>query len=263
MTILKKLLTFFIRVANTFSLTAQLSLAVSDVAGEQGDVVEVGISISGFEEITSMQFSVNWDSTILDFRNIDNLTDMLNGFTEEEIGTLNAPAGAIRVIWFDSSVQGVSLPDDTQLFTLQFEIIRSGENSSISISNSPIVIEFSTADGSMVELAEVTGGMVNLSDNTTSLSYVIAPNGMSLHQNEPNPFSNTTNIKAIFPTVEDITFFVSDISGKVVYQNTFTSVQGENTISISRDILPVPGTYYYTVQSDRYQLSRKMILLPY
>lgn len=264
MTTLKKFLTFIVCVASTLSLTAQLSLDLSDISGSKGELVDVEVRVNGFQDIASMQFSVNWDSTVLAFKSIDNLTDLLPSFSENEIGILEVSSGSFRVAWFDSSVQGISVADSTQLFTVQYEIIGDpGANSNILISGSPIPIEFTTKDGNLVELGETTGGNITIPGNSTSLGYVIAPNGMALHQNEPNPFSSITRIKAVFPTVEEINFFVSDISGKVVYQNTFTSVQGENTIDISRNIFNTSGTYYYTVQSERYHLSRKMILLPY
>ena len=85
--IIKKLLLLSITyVLLVLPLSAQLSLAVSNVNGEKGQIVEVGIGIAGFEEISSMQFSINWDSTILDFKSVENLTTVLPDFSEKEIG---------------------------------------------------------------------------------------------------------------------------------------------------------------------------------
>ncbi len=263
MTIKKLLLTLSICVVAALSLTAQLGLIISDVNGKKGEIVEVDISVSGFSEITSMQFSVNWDSTILDFQSVENISENLPGFTEREIGTVEAPSGAIRVAWFDNTIQGISVADSTKLFTLKFEIISEvSVNSNISISGEPIVIEFTDSNGAAVELATIEGGEVAVPDNSTSVTYYPAPNGMELYQNEPNPFKSLTKVIAIFPSVESARFFITDISGKIVYQNNFQSVQGENTIEIRSDLLKTPGTYYYTLQSEHYQLSRKMILIP-
>ncbi len=244
-------------------LSAQLSLAVSDVSGDKGQIVEVGIAVTGFEEISSMQFSINWDSTVLDFKAIENLTTVLPDFTEKEIGLVETTSGAIRVAWFDNSISGISIPNGTQLFSIKFEIIGgAGTNSAITISDTPIVIEFTNLEGQMIELSEVIGGTITIPDNLTATTFLTALNGMKLYQNEPNPFKAVTKINAILPSVADVQFFITDISGKIVYQNNFISVQGENTIVIERQLLDASGTYYYTVQSEHYQLSKRMILVP-
>ena len=263
MTIKKLLFTLLIGALSVLPLSAQLSIAVSDITGEKGQIVEAGISIAGFQDISSMQFSINWDSTVLAFKAVENLTDVLPDFTEKEIGLVETASGAIRVAWFDNTISGISIPDNTQLLTLKFEILgEEGTNSAITITSQPIVIEFTNLDGDLVELAEIEVGNITVPDNTTSISFLTASNGMELHQNEPNPFKVATKIKAILPLVADVQFYITDISGKIVYQNNFTSVEGENTIVIDRQDLDVSGTYYYTLQSEHYQLSRKMILVP-
>lgn len=263
MTVKKLLLTFSICISTVLSLTAQLGLSISDANGEKGQTIEVDVRVSGFSDITSMQFSVNWDSTILNFQSIEGLTEDLPGFTEKEIGLVEAPAGAIRVAWFDNTIQGISIPDSTKLFTIKFEVISTAAvTSNITISGDPIVIEFTDSNGATVELASIEEGEIIVPDNTTSIAYGPAPNGMELGQNEPNPFTSITKVTAILPSASAVQFFITDISGKIVYQNNFQSVQGENTIAIRSEFLKTPGTYYYTLQSEHYQLSRKMILLP-
>jgi len=263
MTIKKLFLLSITYVLLALPLSAQLSLAVSDVSGDKGQIVEVGIGITGFEDISSMQFSINWDSTILDFKAVENLTTILPDFTEKEIGLVETGSGVIRVAWFDNSISGITIPNGTQLFTIKFEIIgEAGANSAITISDQPIVIEFTNLEGQLVELSEVTGGMITVPDNITSTTFLTALNGMKLYQNEPNPFKAVTKIKAILPNIADTQFFITDISGKIVYQNNFISVQGENTIVIERQLLDASGTYYYTLQSEHYQLSKRMILVP-
>ena len=263
MTIKKGLIALILCILTSMALQAQIALNLTDIVGQQGQTVEVDVNVSGFSDVTSMQFSINWDSTILDFRSVGNLTDLLPGFTTNEIGIVDVAAGAIRVAWFDNTISGISTPDDTNLFTLTFELIGgAGTNSSITISDTPIVIEFTALDGSTIELEAVNGGTISIPGNTTSTTFLTAPNGMELYQNEPNPFYTVTTIKAILPTAEDVQFFITDVSGRIVYQNNFKSVQGENTIEIKSDLLVTSGNYYYTLQNERYQLSRKLILLP-
>lgn len=263
MTIKKGLLALVLCTLTSVVLQAQLAITLSDITGEAGQTVEVDVSVSDFVDITSMQFSLNWDSTVLDFKSIGNLTDVLPTFSDNEIGLMETAAGAIRVAWFDGSTLGVSVPDGTKLFTITLQIIgEAGVNSNITVSNSPIVIEVTSSDGAVLDSLGVMGGVVTIPEDITSTTFFVAPNGMELHQNEPNPFFTITRIKAILPTAHEVQFFITDVSGKIVYQNNFKSVQGENTIEIRSDLLATSGTYYYTLQDEHYQLSRRLILLP-
>ena len=163
---------------------------------------------------------------------------MLPAFSDNEIGLMETSSGAIRVAWFDGSTLGVSVPDDTKLFTLSLQIIgEAGTNSNITISNSPIVIEVTSSDGTQLDSLGVTGGTVTIPGDITSSTFFAAPNGMELYQNEPNPFYTVTRIKAMLPTSHEVQFFITDVSGKIVYQNNFKSVQGENTIEIKSCLL--------------------------
>ncbi|MEM6320068.1 MAG: cohesin domain-containing protein [Bacteroidota bacterium] len=261
MTFKRLTLTLITCVLAIISMVAQITLKLSDVTAAKGQTVDVSVSVSGFTDITSMQFSVNWDSTVLAFQGVENLSEVLPAFTEKEIGVVEATSGAIRVAWFDNTLRGVTAPDDTELFTLKFEVIaEAGTSSSVTITNTPIVIEFTSTD-SMLGAPEIEEGMLTVPVLSTSINEQLAPNGMQLYQNEPNPFSTLTNIMAIIPVAETMQFYVTDVTGKVVYQQTFKSIQGENTITISRQQLPSAGTYFYTLQGDEYRLSRKMMLL--
>lgn len=262
MTIRKILIPLCVCLLGCLPLQA-LSIAVSDAAGEKGQVVDVSVSVTGFTTVVGMQFSINWDSTALSFQSIENLTEQLPQFSDKEIGLVGASSGAIRVAWIDNSTNGVSLPDNAVLFHLKFELIGDiGSTNGVMITGNPISIEFSGPDGNVLEIEELVEGQITIPDPSTSIDYVESTNGTQLFQNEPNPFKTSTKITLTFSKVEQITFFITDALGKVVYKERLRPIQGENTIEIRRSTLPTPGTYYYTLQSEHYQLSKKMILLP-
>jgi hypothetical protein len=250
-----------------FALTAvnaiaQLSILVSDATGNIGDEVEVGVKVINFDQIASMQFSVNWDSSALEFKAIQQLTDSLPDFTNNQVGLLETKSGLLRIAWLDNTLNGVSLPDSALLFSLKYKIIgEQGSVSPIRITGSPTSIEFTNPDGVFIDV-ESLEGKITIPGTTTSLKYLEAQNGMQLYQNEPNPFKSSTTIKVLSSDVGLLQFLVTDISGKIIHQESFRSVQKERIIEIGRNILKTPGTYYYTLQSEQYRLTKKMILLP-
>ena len=261
---LKKIIFTLSLLVFTFCWTqAQIQLRASDATGEKGQVINVNIIISGFSEILGMQFSINWDTTVLAFKEVSNLTEKLPQFTDEEIGLAEVESGAIRVVWIDNSVNGVSLEDSTLLFTLKFELIGAyGTTSAIGFSGEPIAIEFIDTTGIARTDVALVEGLINILDNSTATLFLEAVNGMQLYQNDPNPFYLTTKITTHFSTAKPARFYISTIEGKVVYHTSFRATQGINTLEVERAFLKVPGIYFYTLQSGNYQLSKKMILLP-
>ena len=87
---------------------------------------------------------------------------------------------------------------------------------------------------------------------------VVAPNGMSLEQNYPNPFSDETEIEFYLPEGGSVRFFVIDALGRLVLQRTATYDAGKQTMTFDGTSLS-SGTYYYGIEKDGVRLMRKMV----
>jgi len=86
-------------------------------------------------------------------------------------------------------------------------------------------------------------------------------NSIELMQNYPNPFSSTTTISFSTPVELDITFKVFNTNGEVVFITpSVLARSGNNTLFFNRNNLP-QGVYIYTIETKRYRLTRKMILV--
>lgn len=241
---------------------SQVLLFTDNFEANEGQVVDVPISVSGFDDIFSMQFSLNWDTTVIRFKEVHSFTESLPQFTKESIGTTEVEAGKLIVVWFDNSLQGISLADSTHLLQVKFEVIgQGGEASDILFSDIPAVIEIVDASSTVIE-ATLAHGVISIPETLTSTKFLQSPNGMRLFQNHPNPFNENTTIQLYFNTVEWVTFAVTDVQGRLVYSEQFRSTIGRNDIQLSKEILPAIGIYNYTIQAKAYQLSKQMILLP-
>lgn len=242
---------------------SQVSLFADELEAKEGQVVDFPILISGFKDIFSMQFSLNWDTTVLEFKEVHSYTENLPQFNKESIGITGVSSGKLVVVWFDNSLQGISITDSTELIRVKFEVIgQEGEASAISFSDVPAVIEFVDASSTEVEADLVDGAITIPEILISSTKFLQSPNGMRLFQNHPNPFNKHTTIQLFFNTVEWVTFTVTDAHGRPVYSDQFRSIIGHNDIQFSNELLPAAGIYNYTIQSEAYQLSRQMILLP-
>ena len=68
-----------------------------------------------------------------------------------------------------------------------------------------------------------------------------------IHQNIPNPFSNTTEIVINLPEETDLEFRILDSTGRIIKSTHRHYSKGQNSISISNTELGNPGLYFYEI----------------
>ncbi|MBV6427972.1 MAG: hypothetical protein KIPDCIKN_02495 [Haliscomenobacter sp.] len=123
-----------------------LSLIASNVKGNTGDLVCTNVSVVGFDGLTSLQFTMDYDSTFLEFSNVIN-TEKLVNLGRESFGTPDRPnigKGRLTLSWNWTDIQrpSISLPDSTVIFQVCFNIIGDCESSSeVSFSSSLTPLE--------------------------------------------------------------------------------------------------------------------------
>ena len=94
-----------------------------------------------------------------------------------------------------------------------------------------------------------------------ALNNVIGTSEFALHQNEPNPFSSTTEIGFVMPQEADATMTVYDVTGKVITVVHGNYPEGYNTIELSKSDLGASGVLYYQLDSGDFTATKKMIII--
>jgi len=82
-----------------------------------------------------------------------------------------------------------------------------------------------------------------------------------LLQNEPNPFSEYTEIRFTLPNADEATLKLFDVSGRLIHSQNGAFAQGLNKITISSDIIGSGGLIYYSLESGNFSATKKMISL--
>jgi len=120
-------------------------LEIEDANGTQGQQVCLEVRTHGFDDILGMQFSINYNASVLTFVNVAALN--LNGLSAASFGTPSP--GTLTMTWNDPDVLGVTRPDGTVLFELCFNVT-GNTTSTVTFGNTPTVIEI--LDGDLNEL---------------------------------------------------------------------------------------------------------------
>lgn len=128
------------------------------------------ITVANFDSITSFQFSINWDPTVLDATGIQSRNpDLLvrGNITASWSDNAMVNPGNMIVSWGDISgaSDGITLPDGSVVFEICFDAVgQLGDFTTITISGDPRRIEVVTGPGERIPLFS-EGGVIRITDD--------------------------------------------------------------------------------------------------
>ncbi len=219
-----------------------LILSVDDRDFAANEQVRVDFYAKDFNGIQGFQGTFNFDNSAIQFVSVESgVLDVNNS----NIAVNRLAEGQIPFSWFKPNA--IEVKDDAILFSVNFKALAQGSvKSAISLNSSVTKLE---AYDSQSENMDMT------------LQYRNDVSGFELLQNIPNPFSNNTEIRFSIDEESEYTLTVYDVSGRVVYEKSAISQKGVNSVSITRLDIDATGVLYYTVSTDKYSATRKMIVL--
>lgn len=106
--------------ANAAGQSSCVFFQVGAAAAAPGETVRLPVSARAFQEMLIYQFPIVWNPADLQFIRTDMTGSPLQYMS---FGATNAAAGQLRCVWYDFDVEGVSVPDDATLFTLEFKVL--------------------------------------------------------------------------------------------------------------------------------------------
>lgn len=122
----------------------------------KGEQICVPIKARQFEDILSMQFSINWDAEMLSFKKLSSFS--LEGLSERNFGMHLLDKGVLTFSWYDPKLLGVNQPDDALLYELCFEATgEAGHETKIEFTSKPTLVEVTNAASEFLDFKSETG----------------------------------------------------------------------------------------------------------
>jgi len=240
-----------------FNAQSQLTLDAPSLVQDPGDEFFINISTQGFDSIGAIQFGMKWDSSVIEFVDIDSFnlpTSNLNmHFSFAYLGN-----GLLPFVWLHPSVGNIDLADNATILRLKFKAI--GPASS---STSFEFVNTNTANISALAGVDFTEVDVNLIQGEVKLTPVLGIQGVSEIDDvliSPNPSAEDIKIRFSLSQAIDLTWAVCDMYGKELIMRRFAKADGQQTILIDRDLFPTTGVYLFSIRSADGVLTRKMIV---
>ena len=136
--------------------TAQsIRFQIDDRTVNPGETISVPISVAGFTDVTTVQFSVRWDSAVLEYVATGDYG--VSGLGAGNFGADFTQGGTLTFSWDDPGAIGVTLADGSVLFSVTFKALGSnGISSAVELSDDPTAREV-TVNFEAVELGGENG----------------------------------------------------------------------------------------------------------
>ena len=123
----------------TYAQGPTFEMTPANVTANVNDVVAVQVKVKNFNSILSIQYSMEWNVAKLEYVSLGT-TYGLPGLSAAKIGTVTAPMGQLAFSWIDDNLTGVTVPDGTIIYTVNFKAKVAGLVD-IKFSGNPVDIE--------------------------------------------------------------------------------------------------------------------------
>lgn len=223
---------------------------------QPGLILNLPVSVTGFDSITSMDMVVRWNPAVLQYLIIDQYN--LNDFNASNVNTTNAlDSGFVRVSWETPTTStGTTVANGTNIFRLRLKVIGAiGTSTALDFTQQgPTFLEFSQKVGNSTKIYNLNPANMQplLDHGFVAVGYTVDASeaGLSALQARvsPNPFSEQTRLDFQLATSASAVLSAYDMQGREVFSRPFQATSGANTVNISSDEFPQAGAYIITLR---------------
>jgi fibronectin type 3 domain-containing protein len=175
-----------------------VSFSLPDTTIAAGETANVPVRVDGFDDVSTVQFTVSWDPAVASFDGLDDLT--LNGLSESNFGTPGGglDPGTATVSWNDPDGGTESLGDGAVLFTLRLSANgEAGAETALSFADDPTPRQVTVGTDLTIATFDGSGGALaveapNASPEAEGDSYDVRE-GRTLEQPAPGVLGNDSD----------------------------------------------------------------------
>jgi len=231
-----------------------------------GAIINPGLSVTNFDSVTSLQFVLRWNTTVLQFQEIYALN--LVGVDAEDFALTQAlDSGIIRFKYASPSLLGgTSVPDGTNLFRVRLKVVGNiGSSSALQITeNFPTAFEVTQGQPDSSILAyplgavEIHNGFVAVG-YTVSATEPVKTSELPV-QISPNPFTEHTQVAFHLEKAGVVHLTLTDLAGRTVRTEAWPLSAGDQSIALSAAGLQAQGAYFLNLRTATQACVRTLFL---
>lgn len=218
--------------------------------------IKVPLKIGGLIDIQNLQFSIQWDPTVLEFDGISEaLTEL--GLEETSYSTRFVEEGVLTFV--HSMAPDALTMNDTNLLILDFTVLGSvGTQTRIEVISDPL--DILVTDSKLAIQSVVSNpGMIQISSEQSLEASVFAQKA-AVKMHWPNPVKDMLNIPMESVERGTLQIQIFNTLGKLMHQEIREVARGRNVIELSRNHFQESGTYFYHLELGKEQVTRSFIV---
>jgi hypothetical protein len=219
----------------------EILLNIENQVFTEGQLVEVSFGLDDLKEVEGFQFSLHFDSDILEYRHSESKS--ISNWNHSNIGDKEAQNGLLHFSWNDQKTNLSS-----SLITLVFEAKKGGELSRIiHFSNDYLHPEIYTS-------ADIYDMSIRFYEQENPTAFQCLPN-------QPNPFVDETWIPFYLPKSGTVKMKMMNASGRLIFEQKTEFESGWQGMKIRKEELVGRGVYFYEISTSEGKHSGKIILV--
>ncbi|NUN99423.1 MAG: hypothetical protein HUU01_02270 [Saprospiraceae bacterium] len=121
-------------------VAGNLTLIAPKLSAASGETICLDITVAGFQQLLSMQYSLRWDKNVLEFKELKNF--QLPSMDGNNFGVNNAQDGLLTALWIENSLKGITVADGASIYQVCYKVKgKPGQFSSINFVDKPTPFE--------------------------------------------------------------------------------------------------------------------------
>ena len=208
---------------------------------KSGEDIIIKILTSEDIDIEGVQFTLGFNTDYLEYSGFENELLDLN---QNNLGIKHLDEGLLTVSWNNTS--GLEIAKDGKLFSFRFKVSKSGFLSDLVEINNKITSAI------IIDDKENEKGVLLKFRKEGSEDFV-------LYQNEPNPWSFSTNFKFELPESGDVKITITNGYSAMLYSSIIKGKAGKNIFSIDKNKINYSGLLFVDFEYKGKHQVKKMI----
>ncbi len=241
---------FFVNIAVTAQSPIDSAyISVPDVQAQQGNILVIPIKLSTFDKFYGAQFSLKWDTTMLQYQGVSDF-GLPQTTATDNFGTIGTSSGKLAFLWYDKSAQSSGLDpiQNKNIFSVKLKVIGgNNKQTALTVTNDPSVIEILNKKNLSMKTDKKAGKISIGTVNTSDFDFI----DTKLYNVYPNPLnSGNAKLQLDIAQATNVNIAFYDISGKNIFHiNNFYNI-GTHFVEIGKSQFPQAGIYTYNVTTS-------------
>ena len=208
---------------------------------KKGEEINIPILVNEEISIEGIQFTIAFDKDYLEYSGFENASLDLNN---ENLGIKHLDEGILTISWNKTS--GLDIVKDEKLCSFNFKVRKSGLISDLFDINSKITKE----------------EVIDDNENEKGILFEFRKSGSEkfiLYQNEPNPWSFSTNFRYELPEEGEVKITITNGYGAKLFKSSIKGKAGLNTFVIDKNRIKYSGLLFVDFEYKGKHQIKKMI----